>query len=186
MANLDALGWMSGAGTLISMWGNLESGKMAEIQGRRAKQAADFAATQMEARAGQALAASQMAALEVRRKAQLMESRALAVAAAGGGGVSDTTIVKLISDLAGEGSYRAAVELYEGQDRARQLKMQAGLERITGAGEALAGEMRKTAYGLKAFESGVTGALSLYSRYGGGGPDKNASGDAALIEQFSP
>ncbi len=55
------------------------------------------------------------------RTKEQMESRALALAAFGGGGVDDPTVVKLLGDLNAEGMYRIFARLWTGQDQAEGL-----------------------------------------------------------------
>jgi hypothetical protein len=59
-------------------------------------------AAQLDAMAGQDRASSQREAVEQRRQARLLQSRALAVGAATGGAM-DPTVVNTIADLEGEG-----------------------------------------------------------------------------------
>ncbi|MGH6629477.1 MAG: hypothetical protein ACREB3_07075, partial [Burkholderiales bacterium] len=113
--SLSSLAWLNLVGTGFQIWGALESGRAARIAGERARYAAQFEAWQAERQAGNAIAISQREALEQRRQADLVASRNLALAAASGGGASDPTIVRLLSNIAADGAYRAAVALYEGE-----------------------------------------------------------------------
>lgn len=132
--------------------------------GTQAQKAAEYKAGQLETQAGQSLAMSQRAAEEERRRARLVESRAMALAASGGGGTTDPTIARLISDIAGEGAYRAATAQYGGESQAWGLRNQAEAERYQG-------RVAKKAYRLQALSSLLQGGGSaLYAKYGGGGP----------------
>lgn len=186
---MSGIGWMQAAGTLIEMWGNLEAGRTARIHGERLRAAAEFDAWQAERQGGVAIAISQRQAVEEHRQANLVASRALAVAAASGGGVSDPTIVRIIANARGEGTYRANVALYEGEARARQLRFEAITGRITGYGLEAEGAARSQAYALNALGVGVKGAASLYAKYGQNGPGTTPSpgwGDNALIDAGTP
>src|ERR1700681_2478136 len=97
-AGMTSIAWLSAAGTLMQAWGASESGRTARIQGERAKVAAEFDAWQAEQSAAVAIALSQRQALEEHRQGTLHASRALAVAAASGAGVTDPTIVNLIAN----------------------------------------------------------------------------------------
>jgi len=187
MADLSSLkfggmpvgGYASAAGTLFSVFGQLQQGKAAEIEGKMQQQAADFNAWQSEREAGVAIAISQRQAEEERRQGRFAASRALAVAAASGGGVSDPTIVRLISETKGVAAYRASVALYQGEDRARQLRLQGVIGRFEGANAAAAGSEKAMGLAISAGATGLKGAMNLFDKYGGGGP--KAHGDAALL-----
>lgn len=120
-------------------------------------------AAQLEANAGQERAASQRRAMEERRAGKLAASRALAVAAASGGGADDPTIVNAIADLEGEGEYRALTALYEGNVAGDDLERQAGARRR----EA---KSVKKASKFKALGTILGAGASLYDRYGGSKP----------------
>ena len=55
--------------------------------------------------------------------------RALAVAAASGGGADDPTVVNAIAGIDGEGEYRALTRLYEGDQEALSKEAQADANR---------------------------------------------------------
>lgn len=172
-----AIGAMVG-GTLLSMKGAGDAARAAKIAGRRDRVAKEFEAEQLREQAGQALAVSQRAALEQQRQGRLMASRALAVAAASGGGASDPTVVNLMAGADGEAAYRSAIALYEGEDRARKLRMGAAASRYEGAVAEDTGNQRASAYKTMRAAS----ALTLLGKYGQGGPD----GDAKLVEEAVP
>lgn len=86
---------------------------------------AQFQSEQLRVNAGQAQAAVQRNAIDIERQTQLNASRALAVAASSGGGASDPTVVSLLAQNAADGAYRKAAALYEGEDQARALNLQA-------------------------------------------------------------
>ena len=83
-------------GTLLSAYNQTQMAK-ASLAGAKIR------AVQLEEKAGQERAISQRKAVNVRRQAKLAESRALALAAASGGGASDPTVMNIISGIAGEG-----------------------------------------------------------------------------------
>lgn len=146
----------------------------AQANAVRKKAALDFEAAQLRVQAGQSVAAAQHAAREQRRQAELVQSRAIAVAAASGGGVSDPTIVNMLGRIAGEGAYRAGLAIYEGEERARTLRMGAeardfegALALQAGADAIEAGELQADAYGIQKGASLFKGASSLFSKYGG-------------------
>jgi hypothetical protein len=123
------------------------------------KAAAEFQAAQLDQNAGQAKAAAQREADTQRRQARLANSRLRALA---GGGGSDPTIVKLSQDIAGEGELRALTAMYEGDERAAGLRTAADARRMGGASAAQASNLR-------GFSTILSGASSLYDKYGQGG-----------------
>lgn len=151
------------------------------------QEAAKFEADQANIQAGQAIAMGQHAAAIEERASTYLQSRQLALAGASGAGASDPGMVTLIARTAGEGSYRAAVQLYQGEEQARQLRLQAASYAFEGQAAARGMEQRANAYDTEATASLVRGVgnMSLYGRYFGGGPNSSASGDAALLRTGS-
>ncbi|MBO9380022.1 hypothetical protein GG804_24960 [Sphingomonas histidinilytica] len=96
-------------------------------------------ARQLEENAGLERAMSQREAMEERRQARLLSSRALAVAAASGGGADDPSIVDAIADIEGEGAYRSAAALYSGESDAQALEAQARARRKGAKSAKIAG-----------------------------------------------
>ena len=170
--------------------GLLMQGRSARIAGEEARLAAEFNAHQAEIEAGTAQALAQRSAAEQRRQGDIIASRALAVAAASGGGASDPTMVNIIANIRGESVYRANVAFYEGEARARKLRLHAMTERVSGAEAVTEGANKELGYSLAAAGSAFKGAASisakkivndipgLYGRYGMGGP----GGDSAAIQ----
>jgi len=106
-----------------------------------------------EVAAGQAIAIGQMDAAEERRSADIIGSRAVAVAAAGGAGGD---INNLIADIKGEGSYRASIAMYEAESQSERLKHEGfQAERM--------GRKQKKEMGRRAFGTVLQGAGSVLS-----------------------
>ena len=145
-------GWVQLAGMAISALSSYQRGKQAEADG-------EFMGAQQEQQAGQDRAAAQRQAIEDRRQARLAQSRLQALA---GGAGNDPTVVKLSSDIAGEGELRALTSLYQGEERAKGREVSAQASRIQGDNARSA-----------AYTSGIAQALqsgsSMYQQYGGGG-----------------
>jgi hypothetical protein len=166
----------------MSIKGGMDAANASEEMGRRQKEAADFEAAQLNQNAGQAIASSQRQALEERRKSALMQSRALALAASSGAGTTDPTVVNLISNMAGEGVYRAGVALYEGEDRARAMRLQAEATQYSGNAALAGGNNRASAYRTQGV-AGALGSVSMFAKYGAGGPSNvAATGGANLLD----
>jgi hypothetical protein len=178
-AEFAGAGYMQVAGAISQMMASREAGRMARVQGERARIAADFAAWQAEEQAGTAIAISQRQAMEERRQATLVASRALAVASASGAGVSDPTMVRILANARGAGTYRANVALYEGEAKARILRLDAAAGRVSGWDAQAEGADRAKGYALQSMGNTFRTGASLYAKYGGDGP----SGDYKLIDR---
>jgi hypothetical protein len=184
-------GWLQLGSSFVSMMGAKEAARAAKTAGERSKVAGEFNAIELERQAGIAISLGQRSALEEQRQADIAASRALAVAAASGGGVSDPTIVRLLSQTKGLGIYRASIALYEGEERARQFRVAALSERMGGSAAMEEGAARAGAYNLQALGTMFKTGSSLYAKYGVGGPDAasvksgTGSGDAALIGTYA-
>jgi len=181
------------AGSLIGKSGTDTSAAGAKLAAGGARVAAErtavakqFEAQQLRINAGTEVAAAQRAGMEEQRQARLVASRQLALAAASGAGASDSTVVQMISRTAKEGSYRAAVALYGGEEKARQMRMAAAGKDYEGAVALETGDRQAQAYELQAkgYKTAGLGELlkggsSLFAKYGFGGP--KGSGDASLV-----
>lgn len=141
------------AGTVLSAYSAMEAGK-------DAKDTSKLQAGAMTQQAGQERAASQRVAAEERRKGRLAQSRALALAAASGGGASDPTVTNILSGIEGESEYNALSAMYEGEERARTLETNASITKKYG-------KDTKSAYQLQAASTVLKGGGSLMGRYGG-------------------
>ena len=175
------------ASTLLQVEGQKQQGEAARREGQRRRIAAEFEAAQLEQQAGQSIAVSQRQALDVRRQARLVQSRALALAAASGGGASDPTVVRIMADIAGEGAYRAQVALYGGLEEARRLRMGAKAKRYGGAMAEEAGiDAQRTANTL-AVATAFSGAANttMAARYGGTRPP-SGSLSGGLLDAGTP
>lgn len=155
-------------GGALKYEGYSQAAQASRLAGQRRRVASEFEAEQLEQQAGQVVAASQRDALEEKRRADFAASRALALAAASGGGASDTTIVNLIAGLKGEGAYRSAVALYRGEDEARKLRMGAKARRFEGLAAEEGAAYESAGYETMATASIFDTGATLFSRYGGG------------------
>lgn len=161
---------MTAFGALQQYEGAMEAGEAAAENGRLRRAAAEFKAQNARIAAGQAIAVAQRDAEEQRRQGRYVGSRALALIAASGGGASDPTVVRILSNTAGEASYRASVALYRGLDQARSLRMQATADEYEGYMAEQAGLDTQVAYERKATGALFSAAGSLFTSYGQGGP----------------
>lgn len=106
---------LQAGGTLLGMQASSRAAKIEQMQYRQ------------QADATRAMAS--MNAAESLRQSQLAESRAIAIAAASGGGVSDVNVVNAIADLKAKGEFDAMSALYEGETQARSLDLR---RKVTG------------------------------------------------------
>jgi hypothetical protein len=176
---------LSGAAGGLSAYSMLQSGRAARKQGEDIRTSSILEAQQLRRQAGNSIASAQRQALEEKRRSDLVQSRALAVAAAGGGSASDPTVVRILSDLEGEGAYRAAVALYGGQDRAAQLRDAADSRVFEGEAAARAGRAKEGAYNIAAAGSIAKGGYDFFSKWPGStrrAGSTMGSGDAALLD----
>jgi hypothetical protein len=104
-------------------------------------------------------AEGQRAAMVERRKARNLMSRARAVAAASGGGVSDPTVVNQLTDIETQGELNALNAMYSGNTAARGYRRGAAFAR----NEA---DASQTAGYLGAASTALDGANDWYSKYG--------------------
>lgn len=105
-------------------------------------------------------AEGQRAAIIERRKARNLMSRARAVAAASGAGVSDPTVIDQITDIETQGEVNALNAMYSGNTAARGFRQGAAIAR----NEA---DASQTAGYLGAASTALDGASSWYDKYGG-------------------
>jgi len=101
-------------------------------QGVAANNQAQFEAEQQKMQGKEELAAAQRQADQQRKEAALVQSRQQALAASSGAGASDPTIIKLMTDTAGQGELNAQGTLYGGEQRKRGLFDQASATRLSG------------------------------------------------------
>lgn len=92
-------------------------------QGAAAKRSAEFEAEQLEMKSAEERAAAGREAAQKRREGELVASRqqALAAASGAGAGTDAPTIVKLMTDTAGQADLNARVVQSGGESRARGL-----------------------------------------------------------------
>lgn len=106
--------------------------KAAKAQGKAQQEMNYFEAAQMESAAGQQQALAQRNAQDELRKSAIAQSQALAMAGASGAGVSDPDVTKILGDIAAEGRLAADTHLYNGDEAAKSLKINAKMSRWQG------------------------------------------------------
>lgn len=143
---------------VLAIGGKLVEGVGSIVGGNSQAKQLKSEAKQLERNAGLERATSQRQSIEERRQAELASSRALALAAASGGGADDPTVVNTIADIEGEGEYRALTALYNGDQSARGMEDEAAARRK----EA---KNIKRASIFKAVGSVLSAGSSLMDRY---------------------
>lgn len=172
-----------GAGTVLSTKGQLDQARAAKTIAARQHAGADFEAAQLDVNAGQAIAAAQREAMEQERQARVYASRALAVGAATGS-ATDPTVMNVIADIEGVGALRKATALYQGEEKARQLRMGADVRRLEGDIALEGGELTSRAYKTAAFGTAIGGGGSLFAKYGIGGPNKKPLDTSGALDRY--
>ena len=105
---------LKGIGTLTALSGSRGKARKLAARGKEVRLYKEIAA-------GQVVAVGQRRALEEKRQAKLLASRAVAVAAAGG---ASQDIDHLLADIEGEGFYRASIAMYEAESESERLKFE--------------------------------------------------------------
>lgn len=157
---------MAGIGVIVGLVGAAVSAVGTIAQGQAQANALNFEAKQYKIKAQESVAASQRDAIERTREKEMLQSRLQAGAAASGAGAGalDPTVVQLASDIEGQGTYGAEMELYKGKELARGYRMQAEADQMSA-------QAAKTGSYFGAFGTIVGGLSSFASKYGYPAPD---------------
>ncbi len=165
--------------TVMSMNAQEEQGQAAAAVARRRQQEANFEAAQLDQDAGQAKAVSQRQAGDQNLQARLINSTALARAAASGAGASDPTVLGILAKTSATGAYRGGIAMYEGEEQARLDRMRAAALRFSGdvgIADALVASRAANSGATATLVAGAAKGSSMYSKYwskpqsSGGGP----------------
>jgi len=127
-----------------------KTGRASLARGKEQNRYTKIAAIQTEA-------SGQISAREEKRQAELVASRAVAVAAAGG--YSDD-ITNLLADIEGEGNYRASIALFEAGTEAERLRFEGEQAEKFGADQNQAARSRAKSTLL----AGIGAGFSAYGR----------------------
>lgn len=174
--NYDDMLRLSKAGYTLDATGQAVGAGLEFASGLQFADAASFQASQLRQGANAALATSQRQAVDQDRQTQLITSRALAVAAASGGGASDPGVVSIIARDAQEGAYRRQVALYQGEDRARALNLAADVKGYEGRSAAVNSGISAAGQIFSAGTTLMKGQIkdsSLKLRFGMGAPGES-------------
>lgn len=162
--------------TVLSAGAAIQQGaaqaKLAEYQSKAQQDSLNTQAKQMEVIAGQERAAAIQKMIQQGKQKRIAQSRAQALAAAGGGGSLDPSVVNIIGDLEEEGYRNQQMALWEGEERAKDLEFGARTKRNDGATQAkigkYAGQQYRTAGYMGAASTVLSNAAnySLQAKYG--------------------
>lgn len=184
MAASDFLGPSLQIGsTILSAGSQLARGDAARTIGVRRKAAGDFEAAQQELAASESSGVAMRAAQDEVLKARMVNSTALARAAASGAGASDPTVMAVLSRTAGEGAYRSAVAMYEGEAQARLDRMRAAALRYQGEVGVADAEAAASSYDMGMASTLLNGgvkALSMFDKYWAGPKSESTVTDAVM------
>jgi len=140
-------------------------------------------ATRAEYAAGQAKAASQRKAAEESRQNRLLQSKQIAIAAAGGASTSEKNIADIIANTAVEGRLASSIALYEGDLRSDALLNEAIGLRNKATVTRYEGKQARKAGNIGAISSLLSSgaqASSFYGKYG-----KTAPNDLQSNQNYS-
>jgi len=155
-------------GSGMKAFGMFSQGQAGVTAARQRQAAGEFEAQQLDINAGQAKAGAQRVAFQRGQDADLMLSTLRARAAASGGGASDPTVLNLQASLMQQKAYNLAAALYEGNDRARTMRMSAAGKRYEGATGVEGAKASRRAYNFSALSSLASDGASMYEKYGKG------------------
>lgn len=173
---------MAAAGLAAMAVGGVLQGYSSHLAGKEASRNATLAASQLEENAkmydtaaGQQQAIAQRKAAESKRQNRLLQSRIIAVNAAGGGSSGEKNVADLLSKTEGEGEYSALNYLFEGDTRAQDLRNRATSTR---------NQAKTTLYeGRSARSAGNIGAISgLLSTAGSMASFKSKYGNQSALD----
>lgn len=129
--------------------------------GRERKRSLDDQATQLRRNAQVRRAVSHREAADERQLSDLIQSKALAAAAASGAGVTNPNMVRILGDLDAEGEYRALSRLFAGENEAEGMEAEAANLNKAGKAAEFGGKVAAVATILTGDD------VSFSSMYGG-------------------
>lgn len=172
------------AGGLLTAKSRFEQGQAASASANSAAGQLDSAARRYNSAASDQEATGQRKAAEIKRQNRLIQSKVIARNAAAGGSSLDKNTSDLLIDLEGEGEYAALNALYEGSDRADNLRNQAiGLSNKANVARYEGRQARKAANigALSSILQSGGQAATFYSKYNNPAPtDYNSNAESGL------
>ncbi len=163
--------------TTASLAGAAAGGVGALAAGYTAKQEAEYAGKQAEVEGDEALAVQQRKAQHARRDKELLQSKLIATAAAGGGSASDPTVSALMEGIERQGEYNELAEMYTGYSAQSKRYAEAAGGRARGKAARTAGYIG----GASKFASGIGTMKGLYK----GANPQMPPGNTGVIPTFN-
>lgn len=160
-------------GALIGAVGQIEFGQSHLQYGENEMALAQFTAQQLQQNAKTTVGAGGINAWLQGQKTKEMVSDQRAAAAAGGGSASDPTMIQLMGRTAGRGALMASQDLFQAQNQARTMNLQAQGALYSGQLNLENAKTINTNSDMSAFASLLKPAATLYSKYGAGDPNQN-------------
>ncbi len=187
MALSDLLGPALQVGsTILKVGSALSRASATQAIAARRQASSQFEAEQLRIAAQEAVGVGMRAAANETMKAQLVNSTALARAAASGAGASDPTVMAILARTQGEGAYRSALAMYEGEAQARLTRMRAAAAEYEGKTGVEDASAASQALRMSAADTVLTGgvkAMTLYDRFWAG--PKTTIGNTYDMPQIS-
>lgn len=176
---------MSAGGTALSVMGSSKQAKAAKQQAKAQYALAQYEANQLDQNARETQAAGQYASIEQRRQSELLQSRALAIAASSGAGTLDPTVLDVIGGIAKEGERAVQTETYNAESEAAGMRAQAVATRYGGAQALKAGKIAAKGAKIQAFSTALSGIADAGSMaYFGMSTPKGVSGNTPSYIDF--
>ncbi len=180
MALSDLLGPALQIGsTILNVGAQLSKASATRAIGARRQAASQFEAEQFKQAAELASGVGLRAAQDQTIQARLVNSTALARAAASGAGASDPTVMNILARTGAEGAYRSAVAMYQGEAQARMDRLRAAAAQYEGAtvaSDSKAASRISEMGAASTILSGGVRALTMYERFFPQDMVKNPSG----------
>jgi hypothetical protein len=135
--------------------------------GKAAQNNALIAGIERDRQANDTQVAAQQVAMQERKKARYLRSRALAVAGKSGAGVDDLTVSNILTGIETEGEMSAMNALWSGDVRARGIRAGADAVRREGAAQRGAAYGSAAATALDGVGEFAGSNPTFFSKYGG-------------------
>ena len=165
MSNPYAIPLMTMVSGALEYAKNTGAGNAMVQAAARKQQGSQIAAGQLRINAGQQEAASQQGAQDIARQGELGQSRILALAASQGADTRDPTIMGLRARLMSEQAYRMQTAIYQGNEAARGMRMQADAQEIMGEAAVSDAAAAKKGADFAATAGLFKTAASMYDKY---------------------
>lgn len=164
-ADFDPLTAIAIAGSAASAAGTLMGGFAANKMGQMQQTAADFQAEQDRMNSASEIAGAQRKAFDTGMKARLVQSRAIAGAAAGGLTTTTGSPLETEAEIGERGQYAASLDLWNGQNAATGDLNKAAAAHYTGQMDRIGGQMAQEGSYFSAAGTLASGGASAYSKY---------------------